>query len=89
MMPTDYLARFAHLYTAVSRSRWSAATRYRAPNMPLRLLAVLDSAAQGMLTANLIEPTPDLCDLFAGYLDQCDAGRAARQPGNAVLSPAR
>ena len=67
MMPTDYLAQFAHLHTAVSRSHWSAATRHRAPNKPLLLLAVLDSAAQGTLTANLIEPTPDLGDLFAGY----------------------
>lgn len=50
-------------------AHWTAATRHKAPNKPLLLLAVLDLAAQGTLATTLIEPTPELGELFATYWD--------------------
>ena len=66
MLP-DYHHAFTHLHTATNRTHWSAATRHRAPNKPLLLLTVIDLFAQGLLTANLIEPGDDLADLFGLY----------------------
>jgi len=62
-----YLDRFSHLHTDKNRTRWTAVTTHRAPHKPLLLLAVLDLLAQGSLTTNLIELTPELADLFATY----------------------
>jgi len=64
---STYLHRFTHLHTAASRIHWSEATRFRAPNKPLLLLAVLDQFAQGSIAGDLIELTPELGELFAGY----------------------
>jgi putative restriction endonuclease len=66
-MPIPYLQRFIKLNTDRSRTRWTEATRYQAPHKPLLLLAVLDLFAQGSITANLIELTPELGELFSLY----------------------
>lgn len=55
-MHTDYRHAFTHLHTATGRTHWSAATRHRAPNKPLLLLTLIDLFAQGLITANWIEP---------------------------------
>ena len=66
-MLQTYLHRFTHLHTATSRVHWTEATRFRAPNKPLLLLAVLDQFTQGSVTGDLIELTPELGELFACY----------------------
>ena len=66
-MPTNYFHAFTHLHTATNRTHWMAATRHRAPNKPLLLLTIIDLFAQGLITANLIEPSDDLIDLFGVY----------------------
>lgn len=67
---SDYIKRFAKLRTDTSRARWSAMTRHRAPHKPLLLLVVMDLFAEGSITANLIELTPDLGELFTLYWAQ-------------------
>lgn len=62
-----YLERFAKLRTDFSPTRWPAQTIYRAPHKPLLLLAVLDLIAEGTISSNLIEITPDLGELFTLY----------------------
>jgi putative restriction endonuclease len=66
-MLQSYLHRFTHLHTAANRVHWTADTRHKAPNKPLLLLAVLDQFAQGSVSGDLIELTPELGELFAGY----------------------
>lgn len=67
-LPIDaYVKAFAHLKTDRSTSRWSELTRHQAPHKPLLLLAVIDQFAEGTITSNLIELTPDLIELFAIY----------------------
>ena len=66
-MVESYIKRFAELRTDASPARWSAATRHRAPHKPLLLLAVIDLFAQGSITINLVELTPDLGELFTLY----------------------
>ena len=62
-----YLERFAKLRSDYKRSYWPTTTYYRAPHKPLLLLAVMDSIAEGTVSANLIEVTPDLGELFSLY----------------------
>jgi putative restriction endonuclease len=50
----SYFERFVKLRSDSSRSRWPAATHYRAPHKPLLLLAVIDMIAEGTVSANLI-----------------------------------
>lgn len=64
---TDYVGRFSKLRVDSSPARWSARTYYRAPHKPLLLLAVMDLFAQGSITTNLIEITPELGELFTLY----------------------
>jgi putative restriction endonuclease len=66
-MTEPYLHPFTHLHTDASPARWPARTRHRAPHKPLLLLAVMDLFAEGGITINLIELTPDLGDLFTLY----------------------
>jgi putative restriction endonuclease len=66
-MLATYLERFSRLRSDKSRSRWPAATLHRAPNKPLLLLSVMDLIAEGTITSNLIEVTPDLGELFTLY----------------------
>lgn len=63
----SYLEHFAKLHSDSSRSRWPATTYYRAPHKPALLLAVMDLIAEGTVSANLIEITPDLGELFTLY----------------------
>jgi len=63
---SDYIHKFSHL--RVDRTGgWDDRTRGRAPHKPLVLLCVLDLAAQGTLTSNLIEVGPELLALFSTY----------------------
>ena len=62
-----YAKRFATLRTDVSRTRWSALTRNRAPHKPLLLLSILDLFEQGRIRSNLIELTPAIGELFSRY----------------------
>ena len=71
MLPAEnslsrYLHKFAHLRTDRSRG-WTTVTQGQAPHKPILLLSVLDLFAQGHVTANLIEITPELGELFAAY----------------------
>lgn len=66
-MISDYQERFAKLRSDTSRSRWPANTCYRAPHKPLLLLSVMDLVAEGKISTNLIEITPDLGELFTLY----------------------
>jgi putative restriction endonuclease len=61
-----YLHQYTHLHTDRSH-RWDARTCNQAPHKPILLLAVLDLFAQGRITNNLIEITPELGELFAAY----------------------
>lgn len=62
-----YIKIFSNLRSDISRSRWTAATKFRAPHKPLLLLAVIDLIAQGIIKTNFIEFTPDLGELFTIY----------------------
>lgn len=66
-MIDHYLKTFSALRSDTSRSRWTAATKFRAPHKPLLLLAVIDLIAQGIIKTNFIEFTPDLGELFTLY----------------------
>jgi len=46
---------------------WTDATQGQAPHKPILLFLVLDLFAQGRITTNLIEITPELGELFAAY----------------------
>jgi putative restriction endonuclease len=62
-----FIKNFSNLRSDTSRSRWTAATKFRAPHKPLLLLAVIDLIAQGFIKTNFIEFTPDLGELFTLY----------------------
>lgn len=66
-MIMHYLKTFSSLRSDTSRSRWTVATKFRAPHKPLLLLAVIDLIAQGTIKTNFIEFTPDLGELFNIY----------------------
>jgi putative restriction endonuclease len=61
-----YIHEFTHLHTDRTGG-WTDATRGQAPHKPLLLLTIIDLFAQGQISTNLIEITPELCDLFATY----------------------
>jgi putative restriction endonuclease len=65
--PSRYFTIFSTLRSDASRVRWTAATKHRAPDKPLLLLSVIDLFAEGLLSTNLIELTPDLCETFTLY----------------------
>ena len=79
----EYLARFARLHTDRNRTRWSAETGHRAPHKPFLLLAVTDLLANGKLTANFIQFTPELRDAFDLYWTRFFGSDRPR--GNPVL----
>ena len=62
-----YLHKFAHLHVNKNRETWTAVTTFRAPHKPLLLLSILDLFPQGNISANLIELTPELSELFSRY----------------------
>lgn len=61
-----YIKRFRKLRSD-RNARWPAASLHRSPYKPLLLLSVMDLFAQGSITSNLIELTPDLGELFNLY----------------------
>jgi putative restriction endonuclease len=63
---STYIHKFSHLRTDRTGG-WTAATLGQAPHKPILLLSVLDLFAQGRITHNLIEITPELGELFAAY----------------------
>lgn len=68
MTPLDmYQKQFTKLNANKNPQRWTAATTFRAPHKPILLLAVLDLFAQGSISTNLIELTPELIELFGLY----------------------
>jgi putative restriction endonuclease len=80
-MIEDYIKRFAKLHTD-KKPHWPSITFNRAPHKPLLLLALMDLFAQGSITTNLIELTPELGELFAIYWARVvPPGR----PGNVVM----
>lgn len=62
-----YIELFGRLKTDKSPLRWDERSNFRAPHKPLLLLAVLDLFAEGQITGNLIELSPDLGELFNLY----------------------
>ena len=62
-----YVRLFGKLRTDKNSQRWTAQTHFRAPHKPLLLLAVIDRFADGELTQNLIQPTPELAQDFLIY----------------------
>jgi len=62
-----FLKGFAGLHSNKNCSRWTAATKYRAPHKPLLLLSVIDLISQGLIKRNFIELDSDLCELFNIY----------------------
>jgi putative restriction endonuclease len=62
-----YIKIFSNLRSDTSRSRWTVATKFRAPHKPFLLLSVIDLIAQGIIKTNFIEFTPDLGELFTIY----------------------
>lgn len=63
----NYVQRFTHLHTDVNRSRWTAATRHRAPHKPFLVLSVIDLIETGVIQSNLIELTMELGETFTRY----------------------
>ena len=63
---SNYLNSFSRLRTDRTAG-WTVVTHGQAPHKPILLLSVLDLFAQGRITANLIEITPELGELFAAY----------------------
>lgn len=61
-----YLQKFQCLRTSRGNT-WTLATKSQAPHKPILLLSVLDLFAQGHITTNMIEITPELGELFATY----------------------
>jgi putative restriction endonuclease len=61
-----YTERFRKLRSD-RNAAWPPSTLNRSPYKPFLLLSVLDLFAQGSITANLIEISPDLSELFSLY----------------------
>lgn len=66
-MLTNYVKYFSTLTRDGVAGRWPESTRRRAPHKPLLLLAVIDLFAEGALSQNLIEVSPELGELFTLY----------------------
>lgn len=64
-MLENYVKRFTKLRT--DKVGWDERTNFRAPHKPLLLLSILDLFAEGAVSTNLIELTPDLSELFTLY----------------------
>ncbi|MCB8986014.1 MAG: hypothetical protein H6659_19450 [Ardenticatenaceae bacterium] len=62
-----YLEKFSACIPIKTVPAGLAVTTHRAPHKPLLLLAVLDLFAQGSLTTNLIELSPELGELFTTH----------------------
>lgn len=62
-----YVQRFKKLKVDRTHLQWNEATRFGAPYKPLLLLTVFDLVEEGIITANLIELSLDLVELFNLY----------------------
>ena len=62
-----YTEQFSRLNLQKNSKQWPAETGHCAPYKPILLLAVIDLIAEGEITDNLIEITPELGELFASY----------------------
>ncbi|MDD2603835.1 MAG: HNH endonuclease [Desulfobacteraceae bacterium] len=62
-----YLDAFTRLRIDRNRKYWTAETCFGAPHKPFLLLSVMDLAAQGQITGNLIAPSQELVETFNGY----------------------
>ncbi len=62
-----YVTLFSNLRVDKSPARHPAATNHCAPHKPLLLLSVLDLFEKGSIQTNLVEPTPELADMFARH----------------------
>jgi putative restriction endonuclease len=67
----EYTRRLTRLRTDVSAAHYPNQPEHRAPHKPLLLLSVMDLVAEGSVTGNLIEFTPDLVDVFSLYWLRC------------------
>lgn len=76
-----YAHKFAHLST--DKSDWDNKTNFRAPHKPLLLLSIMDLFAEGTLTTNFIELTPELGELFTLYWSKVTP--MDRQRGNIAM----
>lgn len=65
-MIENYIERFKKLRSD-RNAQWPATSLYRSPYKPLLLLSVMDLFAEGSITDNLIQITPDLGELFSLY----------------------
>lgn len=79
----SYIEAFSHLKTDKSASRWGEKTKFRAPHKPLLLLAVMDLFAEGTITTNFIELTPELGEIFTIYWSKVTP--MDRQRGNIAM----
>ena len=59
--------KFSNLNLDKSAARWTALTTYQAPHKLLLLLSVCDLFAEGNISANLIEPSLELAEIFTLY----------------------
>ncbi len=78
----DYARRFARLRTNRNRKVWSEVTAHQAPHKPILLLCVLDFFDSGEVSANLIEISDDIAELFGGYWERA---LPFSRPGNLAL----
>ena len=65
----NYAKKFSQLRSD-HNAKWPDASLGRSPYKPLLLLAVMDLLAQGDVTTNLIQLTPELGDIFHLYCNQ-------------------
>jgi putative restriction endonuclease len=63
----NYIHAFSHMRTDSTFKGWTSVTNGRAPHKPFLLLSIIDLITQGSLRINLIQITPELGSLFAGY----------------------
>jgi predicted restriction endonuclease len=63
----EYAPRLTNLRTDVNRNHYPNQPGHRAPHKPILLLSVMDLIAEGSVTANFIEFTPDLVEPFSLY----------------------
>ena len=62
-----YSRAFGSLKLEKNRNQWPAENSHCAPYKPILLMAVIDLIAEGKITSNFIEITPELGELFASY----------------------
>lgn len=67
MSLAEYVRRLTRLRTDVNAAHYPSQPGHRAPHKPLLVLSIMDLIAEGTLTANLVELTPDLAELFSLY----------------------